>query len=195
MLTLAMLPVAALPGGAAAATETVNLYFVALEDNGVSGTKIGCGDSLVPVRTEISSGTTETKIRAELGKLFAIHDQHYGQSGLCNALYRTNLAVESVSIDRGTATVRLTGSLTLGGVCDDPRAEAQIKQTVKQFGGITDVMVLLNGNFIFQAPGTRYFPETGHLAPRLLDSERWAGRIWLPADERVPGERPDGSVL
>jgi hypothetical protein len=83
-------------------TDLVNIYLVALEDNGQSGIRIGCNDSLVPVETEIEvGGTTEEQIFRVLGKLFAIDDQFYGESGRYNSLYQTNLMVESVSVDRG----------------------------------------------------------------------------------------------
>ena len=35
-------------------TMEANLYFIALEDKGVKGEKIGCDDSLVPIKTQIN---------------------------------------------------------------------------------------------------------------------------------------------
>src|SRR5690348_4697167 len=75
----------------ASAADTANIYLIAIGDNGHSGPVVGCQDSLVPV-TGLDIGnqpTTEDKISAALGKLFAIHDQYYGESGLYNALYQS----------------------------------------------------------------------------------------------------------
>lgn len=53
--------------------------------------------------------------------------------------------MESIEIDdQGLAIVRLSGTYLLGGVCDDPRFEAQIKETVAQFPQVKKVQVLIN---------------------------------------------------
>jgi hypothetical protein len=77
--------------------------------------------------------------------LLAQKSQFYGQSGLYNALYQSKLEVDSVNLKDGKATVALKGTLTLGGVCDNPRVEAQLTETGKQFDNVKDVEVLING--------------------------------------------------
>ncbi len=126
-----------------AAVDKVKVFLVALEDNGASGKKIGCNDSVVAVERTIAP--TQAPLTAALQELLSIKDQHYGQSGLYNALYQSNLQVESVVIAGGQATVRLTGTHQLGGECDTPRFEAQLQETVLQFPGISDVAIYLNG--------------------------------------------------
>jgi hypothetical protein len=108
---------------------------------------IGCGNYLVPVvRGDIPPTETQRQIAYALTDLFSIKDQFYGQSGLYDALYQSNLAVQSVEIDgTGHATVNLTGSYLLGGECDDPLFRAQIEYTAQQFPGVSSVSVFING--------------------------------------------------
>ncbi len=156
---------------AAAAPEQANIYLVAIGDNGQSGQLVGCGDSLIAVTVDIGTQTTtEAKITAALGKLFAIHDQYYGESGLYDALYQSNLSVDSVHLDGSRAVVHISGTLQLGGVCDDPRVLGQIDATVMQFPGINRVDVVYQGDLLSltlngrgEHPDFRYFPETDHL--------------------------------
>jgi hypothetical protein len=76
--------------------------------------------------------------------LLSAKQQFYGESGFYNALYQSDLQIENVMIDQGTAIIHLTGTLMLGGVCDSPRVEAQIEQTALQFSTVSDVTVFLN---------------------------------------------------
>ncbi|MGA7669906.1 MAG: GerMN domain-containing protein [Nitrolancea sp.] len=155
---------------ASAAPDQASFYLVAIGDNGQSGPAVGCGDSLVAVTTDIGSPSdTEGKISAALGKLFAIHDQYYGESGLYDALYNSSLQVDSVNLNGSKAVVNLSGSFSLGGVCDDPRAIGQIESTVTQFSDVDSTNVYLNGILIQDVlsgkgtqPDVRYFPKSGH---------------------------------
>lgn len=123
----------------------VNLYLVELE-GGTAGNQIGCGDRLVAGVTRIPvGGTTAKRVEQTLSQLLAIDDPYYGESGLYTALYQSDLHVGRVTIRRGVATINLTGTMQLGGVCDEPRVEAQLRQTVLQFPGLNDVMFLING--------------------------------------------------
>lgn len=130
-------------------TMKIKLFFVALNDNGKSGIKIGCGDSLVAVDRLIPA--TNAPLTAALKELFALHDRYYGQSGLYNALANANLKLDSAAIVNGTATVKLSGTLGLGGVCDDPRAQEQLKQVVLQFSTVKQANIFLNGIPLEQA--------------------------------------------
>lgn len=123
--------------------DRVNLYFIALEDNGRSGKKIGCNDSVVPV--EIQIVPTRAPLTAALEQLFAVHSQYYGESGLYNALYQSSLHVDSAAVQQGRATIYLSGTFQLGGVCDDPRFAAQIEETALQFPTVGEVVVFING--------------------------------------------------
>ncbi len=123
--------------------SSVQVYLVALEDNGVSGPMIGCGDSVVPVTVQIAP--TQAVLRSALDTLLRLHVQYYGQSGLYNALYQSDLQVESLTISDGVASVYLTGTLLLGGECDNPRLQAQLEQTVLQFATVTRAEIFING--------------------------------------------------
>jgi hypothetical protein len=125
-----------------ATEQFVKIVLIALEDNGQSGTLVGCGDSAIPVTVAIPR--TEGVLRAALEKLLSAQQQFYGESGYYNALYQSDLQVARVVIEQGKAVIHLTGSIVLGGTCDAPRVEAQIEQTALQFSTVSDVAVLVN---------------------------------------------------
>lgn len=121
----------------------VQIYLIAVDDNGQSGTPVGCGDSVIPVQVEIPP--TQGVLKAALVALLTVKNQYYGQSGLYNALYQSDLEVESLSINGSIATVYLTGTLRMGGECDAPRVQAQLEQTILQFQNVTGVTIFING--------------------------------------------------
>jgi hypothetical protein len=123
--------------------QTVKIFLVATGDNGASGKLIGCGDSLVPVTQQIVP--TQGVLRAALEILLGIRQQYYGQSGLYNALYQSELTIEDLRIENGKASLRLAGRLLLGGVCDNPRLEAQLVETALQFSTVQQVEIFING--------------------------------------------------
>jgi hypothetical protein len=120
-----------------------NIYLIAIGDAGQSGEEIGCDDSVVPVEVEIEP--TVAPLTAALNKLLSIEDQEYGQSGLYNALYQSDLTLDDVRIVEGEAVIELSGTLTLGGVCDEPRVRAQLEQTALQYLTVDRVSVFVNG--------------------------------------------------
>ena len=119
------------------------IFLIAIGDNGKSGVKIGCGDSVVGVDVQLNP--TVAVLRAALTKLFSIKDQFYGMSGLDNALYQSNLKVDDLNIVNQTAMIALSGSLSMGGECDIPRVKAQLEQTALQFSTIKAIQITLNG--------------------------------------------------
>ena len=137
------LSTAFMPGGGAPLVDQVKIFLVALEDNGQSGPRIGCNDSVVGVTRMITP--TTTPLRASIEELLSIKDRDYGESGFYNALYQSNLQIESLTLENGKATIRLVGQLRSGGVCDDPRIKAQIEYTALQFSTVTQVEIFVNG--------------------------------------------------
>ncbi len=136
-----------LPGsGDTPVPQTVDIYLIALGDAGQTGSEIGCGDSAVPVPVQIPP--TEGVLRAAMQQLLSIDQQYYGQSGLYNALYQSNLNIDNISIDNGVASISLSGSLVLGGVCDNPRVEAQLVQTATQFSTVQSAEIYINGKLL-----------------------------------------------
>ena len=120
-----------------------NIYFIAVGDNGQSGKKIGCDDSVVPVEIDIEPSAAP--LTAGLTRMLELDSQYYGQSGLYNVFYQSDLEIDSIEIVNGEAIIRLSGNLLLGGVCDDPRVEAQIAETALQFSTVSEVTIYING--------------------------------------------------
>ncbi len=130
------------PAGTPSGPQMVKVYLIAVGDNGVSGDLIGCGDSAVAVDVEIAP--TQGVLKAAIQALLSIKTRDYGQSGLYNALYQSNLQLDSVRIENGTASIYLSGSLLLGGECDNPRVEAQLTRTALQFATVQQVSIFIN---------------------------------------------------
>jgi hypothetical protein len=133
--------------------QMTQIFLIALEDQGVSGKLVGCGDSAVPVQVQIPP--TQGVLKAALEALLSVKSQYYGESGLYNALYQSDLQVESVSIKDGKAVVKLSGTLLLGGECDDPRVAAQLEQTVLQFPTVTEASIFVNGKLLSEVLSLR----------------------------------------
>lgn len=131
------------PAAEPAKTGTIKIFMVALDDNGKSGKVIGCGDSVVPVNVIIPQ--TTAPLTAAIKELLKVKTQYYGQSGLYNSLFQSNLLVSNVVIVNGVATISLTGTHALGGTCDAPRFEAQLKETALQFPTVKSVEILIDG--------------------------------------------------
>ncbi len=121
----------------------LKIFLVAMEDGGISGKAIGCGDSAVPVNIEIPH--TTAVLRAALTELLSIKEQYYGESGLYNALYRSNLTIDGINLQNGEAVIELRGELNLGGVCDNPRIQAQLEETALQFNTVQKASFFING--------------------------------------------------
>lgn len=147
-------PPAATPLPAATATpllapaspglDRVNIYLVAMGDNGASGKYIGCGDSLVPVEVPIEP--TLGVLRAAINELLKLlGTQTYGQSGLYNALYLSDLRLQDVAVIDGVARIAFTGQLIYGGECDIPRIEEQLYALALQFATVNSVVITVNG--------------------------------------------------
>jgi Sporulation and spore germination len=126
-----------------AATTTVKLFFIALNDNGRSGKAVGCGDSVVFRERDIPK--TESVLRDTLTALFSAKQEYYGTSRLYNSLFRSNLQVVGISNHEGIFRVELSGQLVLTGVCEDARIQAQLMETIMQFSTVRQANVFVNG--------------------------------------------------
>jgi Sporulation and spore germination len=142
--TATPLPVEVTPG-----PQMVQIFLVAVGDDSQSGEMIGCGDSLIPVQVEIPP--SQGVLRASMEKLLSLKDQYYGQSGLYNALYQSNLQLESLTLETGKAVINLTGTMTLAGECDNPRVAAQLDATARQFPTVNEVTIFINGKSLAEA--------------------------------------------
>ncbi len=129
--------------------DRVQIYLIALEDAGKSGPAVGCGDSAIAV--EVPVEPTAAPLQAAFTALLSIKEQFYGQSGLYNALYQSDLHVEQATVENGVATVYLAGTMMLGGECDNPRVEAQLLQTALQFPDVSEAHIFVNGASLEEA--------------------------------------------
>ncbi len=119
----------------------VSFALIALSDENTTVDNeqaIGCGDAVILVTREIpedASNFEGQRIQLALEALFAVPNEWYGESGLYNALYQSDLTVDSIDLttlsNPETINVALTGTMASGGTCDDPRIVAQIEETVK----------------------------------------------------------------
>jgi hypothetical protein len=123
-----------------------------LDDGGSNGVRFGCNDSLVGVARN-SSGAEEplpaavgTLLEASAGSLSSTPGP-----GLYNALSGSDLKFLSGSFDGTTVTVYLAGTLSLGGVCDIPRVEAQLTQTAVAAVGAIRAEIYVNGRGLTEA--------------------------------------------
>ncbi|MGX1162013.1 hypothetical protein FBY31_3931 [Arthrobacter sp. SLBN-100] len=121
----------------------LTVYYVAIDDNGISGPRIGCGDSLVATTTAPVRFTDQ--VGPSIGTLLANKSRDVGLSGLVNVLYQSNLTYVGGELNGSTITIWLTGQFMLGGVCDIPRAKAQLEYTAMAAAGATSAQVFVNG--------------------------------------------------
>lgn len=121
----------------------VKVFLILLNDNGQLGKLVGCGDSAAPVEIEIPY--TQAVLRSTLESLLSVEDAYYQNLGLYNALSRSTLIVDDVLIRNGEAVVNLNGDLVLSGVCDNPRVQAQLEETILQFSTVSSVSIYING--------------------------------------------------
>jgi hypothetical protein len=131
------------PPGLPEQTAPLTIYYVAVDDNGISGPLIGCGDSLVATTTAPVRFTDQ--VRPSIETLLANKSRDVGLSGLVNVLYQSNLTYAGGELNGSTITIYLTGQFMLGGVCDIPRAKAQLEYTAMAAAGATSAQVFVNG--------------------------------------------------
>ena len=141
---------AAGPERVPAAQSTVTAYFVLLDDGGNNGVRFGCNDSLIgvdqarPAGKEPLPAAMNALLGAGSGAGFPATDVPSGRE-IYNALAGSRLKFLSGSFDGTAVSVYLSGALSLGGVCDIPRLEAQLTQTALAAVGAVRAQVYLNG--------------------------------------------------
>ncbi|MEE1620989.1 hypothetical protein ACQ3I4_08335 [Zafaria sp. Z1313] len=124
------------------ATAALTVYYVALDDRGIAGRRIGCGDSLVAAATEPVRFTDQ--LEASLERLLDAGTPPR-DAGLVNALARSELRFVSATVDGDSVTVMLTGRLVSAGTCDAPRLREQLEETARFAAGVGEAVVLVDG--------------------------------------------------
>jgi hypothetical protein len=140
------------PSGSAAALQTVTAYYVLVDDGGSNGVRFGCNDSLVGVAHTSSAG--EDPLHAAVRALLdapADAAPPPPSPDVYNALRGSDLKFLSGSFDGTTVTVYLAGTLSMGGVCDLPRVEAQLTQTAVSAVGAIRAEIHVNGRSLAEA--------------------------------------------
>lgn len=129
--------------------QTIKIYLVAVGDDGKSGRKIGCGDSLVATTRTIKK--TAAPLTAAIRELLVTPEKTEGKPRLENFWKGRNLKVKSVSVRNRTATIQLSGEVFVAGVCDVPRIQGQIEETARQFPTVNKVKVLIGKRTLAKA--------------------------------------------
>jgi hypothetical protein len=122
-------------------SQAIMIYLVAVGDNGKTGKKIGCDDSLIAITRNIKK--TAAPLTAAIRELLLTPEHPEGTPKLENFWKGNNLKVRSVSLVNGTATIRLSGQVFVAGVCDEPRIQSQIEATARQFRNVKRVKVFI----------------------------------------------------
>ncbi|MFF5792181.1 GerMN domain-containing protein [Paeniglutamicibacter sp. NPDC012692] len=135
------------PASPSTKTAKLTVFYVAVDNQeGVSGPKIGCGDTLVATETGPVEFTNQ--VEAAINALLKDDSSTHGESGLKNAVAASNLKFKSSTVKGDQVTVNLTGTVMSGGTCDDPRIIEQLKYTAKVAAGVGSARILVNGSAI-----------------------------------------------
>jgi hypothetical protein len=128
--------------------EEVDVYLVAVGDNGKKGIKIGCDDSLVGIQRKIKP--TVAPLRAAIEELLSIPREYSKELG--NYWQGKDLKLKDVKIAEGVATIHITGEGPfVGGICDEPRITEQMEKTAMQFSSVNSVKVFVNDKPLAEA--------------------------------------------
>ncbi|MBD3276548.1 MAG: hypothetical protein GF372_14635 [Candidatus Marinimicrobia bacterium] len=122
--------------------DSLKLYFIALEDSGRSGKLIGCNDSAVSVPVFVAD--SDNPVEAAFDTLLNVDTRMYRGTNLYNALYRSELYFSRIQNTQSVTKIFLAGEHRIGGVCDNPRVQSQLRLTALQFSSIDSVAFFIN---------------------------------------------------
>jgi hypothetical protein len=128
--------------------QAILVFYVNKEEAG----QFGCGEALWSIRTnQAKSEHVESDIRFALATILNYHQPTIGQ--LYHAGYASQIAVNDVSYNAdGQIVVNLTGTWNqTDDRCDNRRFIDQLRQTIKQFPGVSGIVIYLNGHPISDA--------------------------------------------
>jgi hypothetical protein len=121
--------------------EAVLVYYINKDEKG----PFGCGESLWYVKTGLrKTGDIPTDVKSALSTILSYHNETIGI--LYNPGYASSISVTSVEFDNGRVTVNLTGDyIRTKDKCDPSRFNDQLRFTIKQFTGVKEINIRLNG--------------------------------------------------
>ncbi|MGF4044017.1 GerMN domain-containing protein [Paenarthrobacter nitroguajacolicus] len=128
------------------------VYYVAIDDGGARGVRFGCNDSLVPIRGVAAPGDP---LSVALGRLLEAGMPVDSDAALYDSLADSSLRYLSGYMSGATVVVNLSGSLRPGGVCDIPRIQAQLTQTIVSASGASRAEIYVNGRTLTEALSVR----------------------------------------
>jgi hypothetical protein len=128
---------------AATVTDRAPIFLISLEDGGVEGRRLGCGDSAVPV--EVTLARRGPALRGSLEALLALHETWDSRTGFYNALHASRLEIDRIERNGDEARIHLKGYLEIGDKCDSPRVLAQLTETALQFSDVQRAIFFLEG--------------------------------------------------
>lgn len=122
--------------------EHYKIYMIAEGDNGKQGKRFGCSDSLVTVERQVVSGSVISDVYQDF---LDIHDQKFEDTELTNALYGSDLHLDSATVQGHTAYILLSGTLKKPvDDCERQRITAQLEEPAKQFQGVKEIDIKVN---------------------------------------------------
>lgn len=131
------------------------LYYIKPGDNGTSGEKIGCDDSLSNQEIYMDE---KPELLKDLMKI-AFENLLAGEQipqGSETFLGKSKLNIESINVTPDyQATIKLKGQLQLNGTCDAPRIQAQLEKTASQFPFLQKIDILINDQPLADALSTK----------------------------------------
>lgn len=127
--------------------ETIkNIYITAIDGSSIAQNltteTFGCNDKIFPIQ-QTSLMTPEAAIQTLFNYRVAT-PMYTDYAETYNVFANSALTIESLTIENWLATLKLTGTLSVGGICDSPRVSEQIKQTLLQYPEINEVNILIN---------------------------------------------------
>lgn len=133
-------------------TNRTTIYMIKLDDNGETpnSVKIGCGDSAIPIETNVNyfydATDPQQAVNAAFIALANTTEQQYSHKNLLNISGRSTWKLPDIEKQKNKIVIHLDGTFTFNGVCDQPRLQAQFEETAKKAAGKLPVGFTLNGS-------------------------------------------------
>ncbi len=134
-------PTPALPTATLTKDQAVLVYYINKEDNG----PYGCGEALWYVKTQFAkTGNVVVDVTNALRTILSYHSESIGT--LHNPGWASNLSVSGVEFNGGSVKVALSGQYNkTDDPCDASRFKDQLRLTIKQFAGVQNIAITING--------------------------------------------------
>jgi hypothetical protein len=121
--------------------QAILVYYINKDENG----PFGCGEALWYIKTRQPKTTVVANdIRVALNTILSYHSETIGS--LYNPGYASSLGVNNVEVNSNGVVVSLSGTYNrTKDPCDGRRLIDQLRQTIKQFEGVGNIQITING--------------------------------------------------